>query len=111
MSVPLPGVGPPEFQTRMSRPPNASSVVVDRALEVLGMRHVAAYGERADSVCLALELVAPAGEHRHVRALGGERLRGREPEPRGGAADERRPAFQSEVHVGGTLAGRRPVPR
>ena len=81
MSVPLPGVGPPEFQTRMSRPPNASSVCRDGAVGVLGKGHISSYGERADSVCLALELVAPAREHRHVRALGGERLRAREPEP------------------------------
>ena len=54
--------------------------LLDDGLEVARVRDVAAYGERADAVGLALEDVATPREHRHVRALGRERLRRREPE-------------------------------
>ena len=77
----------------------------DGALEIARERHVAADGERADPVRLALEHVAPAGEHRDVRALGRERLGGGEAQAGRGAADECRPAFQSQVHRGGTIDG------
>ena len=59
-------------------PPNASSVRVDEPLEIGRVRDVAADGERADPLGLALEHVAAAGEHRDVRALVGERLGDRE---------------------------------
>ena len=72
----------------------------DGALEILRQRHVAADGERAEAVRLALEHVARAREHRHVRAFGGEGLGARKAEARGGAADEGRAAFQSEIHAG-----------
>ena len=48
-----------------------------------------------------LQLLAPAREHRHVRAFLGERLGGREPKPGGRSADDRRPAAQPEVHSAG----------
>ena len=71
-----------EFQTRMSRPPNASSVVATaRSVSCGSVTSPRTESAPIRSAC-ALELVAPAGEHRHVRALGGERLRAREPEPR-----------------------------
>jgi hypothetical protein len=54
----------------------------------------------------SLELVPPPRHIGEFRSLRGERLRARETEPRGGAADDRRPPFQSQVHVGGTLATR-----
>ena len=53
----------------------------DGAVGVLWEGHVSTYGERADSVCLTLELVAAPCEHRHVRSFGGECLGGCEPEP------------------------------
>ena len=77
---------------------------LDQPLEVRRIRHVAAYGERAEPVRLALELVAPAREHRHVRALVGERLGGCEAEAGRSSADDRRPAAQTEIHCGGTVA-------
>ena len=77
---PGPGGGPPEFQTTMSMPPNASTVI-STAAPGRGPGHVATYRERADSVGLLLELVAPAPEHGDVRALVGERLGGCEAEP------------------------------
>ena len=94
----VPGGGPPEFQTTMSMPPNACSVRVDEPLEIGGVRHVTSYGERAEPVRLALELLAAAGEHRHVRALVRERLGRGEPETGRGSADDRRPAAQTEIH-------------
>ena len=66
----------------------------DDPLEVLREADVPAHGERSDPVGLAFQHVAPAGEHRHVGALAGERFGACEPEARRGAADERRAAFQ-----------------
>ena len=83
------GGGPPPLRTRTSMPPNASTVACDEALEVCGIGQVALDGERADPRRLALEHVAAAGEHRHVRALGGERLGDREAHALRGAADDR----------------------
>ena len=71
---------------------------LDRALEILGDRDVAADGERSDAVGLALEQVAPACEHRDVRAFGSEGLGRCEPEPGGRARDEGGAPFQSEIH-------------
>ena len=47
--------------------------LLDEALEVVRDCHVAADGERAEPICLALSVAAP-GEHRDIRALAGERL-------------------------------------
>ena len=91
----LPGGGPPEFQTRMSRPPNAASVCLDGALEIARHGHVAAHGERADAFRLALERVAAPAEDSHVRALAGERLGACEPEAGRRAHDERRASGQA----------------
>ena len=44
-------------------PPNASTVFSTSRCEVLRVRQVAADGQRAEPLRLALELVAPAGEH------------------------------------------------
>ena len=63
---------------------------LDEALEVARVRQVAADGEGADPLGLALEDVAAAREHRDVRALVGERLRGCEAHPGRRAADDRR---------------------
>ena len=93
-----PGVGPPEFQTSTSMPPNALTVVSTARSRSLRDRDVAAHGERADAVGLALEQVAPAGEHRDVRSFGGQGLRRREPEPGRGARDEGGTPLQSEIH-------------
>jgi hypothetical protein len=73
----------------------------DEAVEVSDVRDVAAHRERADPVGIPLELLAPAREHRHVRSLGGERLRGGLTEPRRGAANDRRPPPQTEIHASG----------
>ena len=62
--------------------------------------------ERAEPVGLALEQVAAATEHRDVRALADELLGNREAHARRGAADDRRPAAEPEVHVGGRLTAR-----
>ena len=77
--------------------------LVDEPLEIARARDVAAHGQPADPLGLALEHVAPPREHRDVRSLGGERLGGREPHPGGGAEDDRRTAFETEVHVAPTL--------
>ena len=65
------------------------------ALEVARIRQVAAHGEGADPLGLALEHVAAAGEHRHMRAFFGERFGDREPHPGRRAADDRRPVAQA----------------
>ena len=74
---------------------------VDEPLEVGDVRHVAADSERADPVGLLLELLAAAGEHRDVCALFGECLCRCEPEPGRGAADDRSPSLEAEIHSPG----------
>src|SRR5439155_8914359 len=89
-------------QTGGGRPRRAAAVVdedvdaaeglegaVNEPLEVGGVGEVAAYSEAADALRFAGEQVAPAREHRDVRALGGECFRYREAHPRGGPADDR----------------------
>src|SRR5207302_8265892 len=62
---------------------------LDEALEVTRVRQVAANGERAEALGLALEEVAAAGEHRDLRAFLGEGFGGRESHAGGCAADDR----------------------
>jgi Histidine kinase len=71
---------------------------LDEPLEVARVRDVTADGQRAEPLGLALERVAPAREHRDVRAFGGQRLGRSETEARRRAEDDCRTAFQSEVH-------------
>ena len=59
-------------------PPKALDRLLDERARGRRDCHVAADGERADPLGLALEQVAPAREHRDVRALVGERLGDRE---------------------------------
>ena len=56
--------GPPEFQTTMSMPPNASTVLPTSRSRSARVRDVSADGERADPLGVALELLAPPREHR-----------------------------------------------
>ena len=79
---------------------------LDEALEVLRDRQVALDGERAEPLRLAFEHVAAAREHRDVRSLGGERLRGREAHAGRGAADDCRAPGESELHRRNASAGR-----
>ena len=65
----------------------------DDALGVARVGDVAADGERADALRLALEQLAPAREHDDVGAFPGERLGGSQPDAGRGAADDRRPAL------------------
>ncbi len=67
-------------------------------LEIARVRDVAAHGESADSVGLALEHVASPREHGHVCAFGTQRLGRRQAEPGRCAADDRGPAFETEIH-------------
>ena len=71
---------------------------LDEPLEVGRHRDVAADSERPDALRFALEHIAPPGEHRHVGAFGGERLRDREAHSGRGAADDRGASLQPEVH-------------
>src|SRR6476619_3637477 len=73
---------------------------LDEPLEMLGNREVTLYRERADTVGLPLQQLAPAAEHHDVRALRGKRLRGREAHSGRRAADDRRPSFEPHVHRG-----------
>ena len=73
--------------------------LLDESREVLRVGQVAADRQPAEAIRLARELVAPAGEHGDVGTLGGERLRAREPDPGGGATDDRRSSAESEVHA------------
>ena len=73
--------------------------LLDESLEILRVRQVAADRQRAEPLGLALKDVAPAGEHRDVGALGGERLGDREPHSGGGAADDCGLSFEPEVHA------------
>ena len=93
-----PAGGPPPFRTSTSSPPKAPTVAWTRRSRCCGIGEVALDGESAEPFGLALEQVAPAPEHRDVRALGGERLGNREAHARRGAADDRRPAAEPEVH-------------
>src|SRR4051812_10979693 len=77
---------------------------LDEPLEVRSVGHISTYGERAQAVRFTLELVASPGEHRHVGAFLGKRFRRGQAEPRSGSADDRRPAAQTEIHWGGTVA-------
>ena len=77
---------------------------LDEPLEIRRIGHISSYGERAQPVRLALELVAAAREHGHVGALVGERFSRSEPEAGRSSADDRRPAAQTEIHCGGTVA-------
>ena len=72
--------------------------LLDEALEVVRDCHVAADGEPAEPVRLALEGVAPPGEHGDIRALAGERLCDPQPDARRRAADDRRAAVEPEIH-------------
>ena len=72
--------------------------LLDELLEVPRVRDVAADCERAEPVGLALEDVAAAREHRHVRALACERLRAAEADSGRGAADDGGAAAEPEVH-------------
>ena len=90
--------GPPELLTTMSMPPKASSVLSTSRSRSPGTRDVAANGERTQPLSLALEDVAPPGEHRDVRAFLGERFGDAEADAGGRAADDRRPSFEREVH-------------
>ena len=66
---------------------------LDEPLEVSGYGDVAADGECSQPVCFALEHIAPAREHRDVRAFLGQRFRDAEPDAGGRAADDRRPSL------------------
>ena len=70
-------------------------------LEVAGDRDVAADGESAQPIGLALEHVAPPREHRDVRAFLGQGFGDAEPDAGGRAADDRRPPFEPEIHGSG----------
>ena len=63
-------------------------------LAVLRVGDVAADRQAADPLGLALEHLAPAGEHRDVGALLGERFGDREADPLRGAADDRGPVLE-----------------
>ena len=71
---------------------------LDEPLEVAGDGDVAADGEGAQPVGLALEHVAPPCEHRDVRAFLGQGFGDAEPDAGGCAADDRRPSFEPEIH-------------
>jgi len=71
---------------------------VDQSLQVGGVRDVAAHRERSEPLRLALEQLTAPREHRHVRALGGQRLRDRQADPRRGPADDRRATAEPELH-------------
>ena len=101
-----PGGGPPPLSTTMSIPPNASTVAVDEALEIGGLREVARHGERADPCRLALDDLGSAGEHRDARAFGGESLGDREAHALRGAEHDRAPSVKSEVHGARSVPGR-----
>ena len=80
-------------------PPAGPAVgLTAEAVEVLGDREVALDGQSAEPVGLALEQVAAATEHGDVRALADELLGNREAHARRGAADDRRPAAEPQVH-------------
>ncbi len=68
-------------------------------LEVARRRDVAADGEPRRSVLPRARAGRAGGRQRDVRALGGERLGAREPEPGRRSGDERRATAQSEVHA------------
>ena len=70
----------------------------DEPLEVGGIARVARDREPSQASRLALEHVAPPGEHGHVCALGRERLGDAETDPGGGAADDGRAAAETEFH-------------
>ena len=75
-------------------PPNASTVRLTSRSQSCGLVTSPADGERADSLGLALEHLAAAGEHGDVRPLLGERLGDRQPDPLRGPADDRSAALE-----------------
>ena len=79
-------------------PPKRVDGGLDDPLEIGRTADVSRDGKRAEPGSLAPELLLAAGEHDDVRALAGERLGAREPEPGGGAADDRRAPAEVEVH-------------
>ena len=56
------------------------------------------HGEASDLLGFTVQEVGPAGEHRDVRAFAAERPRDAEAHPRRCAADDRRPAAETEIH-------------
>ena len=105
-AVAAPGGGPPPLRTRMSMPPNASTVRRDEPLEIGGVGQVSRHGERADPRRFALDHVAATGEHRHVRAFGGERLGDRQAHALRGAEHDGAASLKSEVHGARSVPGR-----
>ena len=79
-------------------PPKAPTVELDQPREIPRHCQVAADCECPQPVGLALEQVAAPGEHRHVRALGRERLGDRKPHSGRGAADDCGPSLQPKIH-------------
>ena len=75
-------------------------------LEIGGLGQVALDGERADPRRFALDDVAAAGEHRHVRPFGGERLGDREAHALRGAEHDGAASLKSEVHGARSVPGR-----
>jgi hypothetical protein len=73
---------------------------IDEPFQVRRVRHISSYGERPQAVRLEFELLPAAREHRHVRALGDERIGRCEAQTGGGAGNDRRPAAQTEIHRG-----------
>ena len=82
----------------MSMPSEGLDRPLDEPLEVSWHRDVAADGEGAQPVGLALEHVAPAREHRDVRAFLGQGFGDAEPDAGRRAADDRRPSLEPEIH-------------
>jgi hypothetical protein len=72
--------------------------LLDEAFQILRVRDVAADGEGSEALRLACELIAAAREHGDVRAFRAQRLGGSEAHSGGRAADDRRPAAETELH-------------
>ena len=91
---------------RGARPVVDEDVDPAEALDRLGHDPLARLGDGevgddrqpAEPLGLEHEPVAAARDHRHLHPLGGERLGAREPDPRGGAADDGDAAGEAELH-------------
>ena len=71
---------------------------LDEPLEIRGNADVAADSQCTQPLGLALQDVAPPGEHRDVRAFLRERFGDAQADAGRGAADDRRPSFERKVH-------------
>src|SRR5262249_45336416 len=71
---------------------------VHETFDVLAARDVTWNRERIQPLGFALEQVSSASEHDDVRAFFGQGLGDPEPDARRRAADDRRPALESEFH-------------